>query len=86
MIINDISDHLPVFCTIKGNDVNRTKINQYVYSKRTINEESIIKFTDSLNGARWGTKLTQTLTQVTMLLVVYLQGCTSNVFQLVLER
>jgi len=31
-------------------------------------------------------KLTQTLTQVTMLAIVYLQGCTTNVFQSLIER
>jgi len=48
IIINDMSDHLPAFCSVKGSDVNINKIDRYVHyyvlcnCKRTIKEASMI--------------------------------------------
>ena len=63
IIINDISDHLPVFAICKNND-NLNSISKKMIMKRKINDETLIELQSKLESTDWSPVMNNTTRNV----------------------
>lgn len=53
ILLNDISDHLPVYCSLNRCNTAKNKCSKFIYAQRIIDDEKIYNLIDKLNNTQW---------------------------------